>query len=179
MKYSPNSLHYHDQQKSTYLCGSSSGQDLLKLCVHLCVCGVLVIRSKAEEEQTLNNKSTLQHWHLLVTSVPNRNSIFTILQFQKTQPRAQPKSIHPISTCKSPRYEDANVRQNLKTSSLGFLEEEIHTCWDPYLLRSNKSQNKSIHTSAYRLSRSCFSIPDVSMATTVSNTSRKALKDIL
>lgn len=37
MKYSPNSLHYHDQQKSTYLCGSSSGQDLLKLCVHLCV----------------------------------------------------------------------------------------------------------------------------------------------
>lgn len=67
MKYSPNSLHYYDQEKTTSLCGSPSGQDVLKLCVQLCVWCVTTHSSeakmsrKSEQEQTLNNKNMLEH----------------------------------------------------------------------------------------------------------------------
>lgn len=86
----------HDREKSTYFCSSSWGQDVPKPYV---VCGVLLkhlkqsLSGKAEQEQTLGNKNTLQHWHLLVTSVPNCDNILTVLHFSEDT-RVQPKLIH-------------------------------------------------------------------------------------
>lgn len=111
------------------------------------VCGVLLkhlkqsFSGKAEQEQTPGNDNTLQHWHLLVTSVPNCDSIFTVLHFQKIQEFNLDWYTY-LSTCESPGYEEPTARQKVKIWCPIFLEVDIHICWHLAWLMSNNSSNK-------------------------------------